>query len=167
MIFANLRAQGWKWAAIVCAALAVAAVVLWAFSGWRLAASAARADAAEARAETLAGELKAANETLNKERQHAQKMQRIGEQYEQDKADAQAQYERDLAALRAGHLRLRREWTCPTQPAADAGKPEPDGDAELREQGAADIVRLAREADAQIRGLQEVIREDRKIGAEE
>lgn len=164
MILSNLRARAWQVAAILSAVLAVTAVVGWAFSGWRAAASDSRADAAEARAEGLARDLRDANATLAAERNHAKRLKAIGEQYERDKADAAAQYERDLADLRAGTLRLRKQWTCPAVPAVDPSVPGSDDGAELREQGAADIVRLAREADAQIKGLQSVIKADREMG---
>lgn len=64
MILSNLRARAWQVAAILSAVLAVAAVVGWAFSGWRAAASDSRADAAEARAEGLAKQLEDARKAV-------------------------------------------------------------------------------------------------------
>lgn len=90
----------------------------------------------------------------------------IAEQYEQDKADAQAAADRTIADLRSGTIRLRDRWqasraTCDVSGAA-ARAAVADAAAADREQGASDLVRAARDADAQIRGLQAVVREDRK-----
>lgn len=94
---------------------------------------------------------------MDAEHKAAEALDKISKQYEKDKADAQAAHDRLVAELRAGTIRLRKQWTCPAS-AASSG--EPDGGAELREQGAADLVRIAREADAQVRGLQQVIEAD-------
>jgi hypothetical protein len=83
-------------------------------------------------------------------------------QYERDKTDAQAEYDRNIADLRSGQLRLRKRWTCPRVPNVAASAGQPDGDAALRQQDASDLVRLAAEADAQIRGLQAVLTGERK-----
>lgn len=71
----------------------------------------------------------------------------------QSKADALA------AGLRAGNVRLRQHWqgaiaTCDLSRDTAAALAA-EREAELREQGAADLVRLAAEADAQVRALQE------------
>lgn len=90
----------------------------------------------------------------------------VAQQNEQDRADAQDAYERDVANLRAGNLRLQQRWqasesTCRVSGAA-ASAAVADAAAADREASAARIVRAARDADAQIRGLQAVVREDRK-----
>lgn len=88
----------------------------------------------------------------------------IAQKYEQDKANAQQASDRVIADLRSGALRLRKQWQCPPAsvpgPAAGAGKP--DGGADDREQGPADLVRAGRDADDQIRALQEALRSERK-----
>ena len=115
MILANLRAQGWKWAAIVCAALAVAAVVLWAFSGWRAAASDARADAAEARAAELEQDIKemwAAIEAADVSSEATQTARKGAEQ-RQAKRDTDMQrvegYARDAGNVCVGSADILRE----------------------------------------------------------
>lgn len=80
----------------------------------------------------------------------------------QDNADAEQKYKDTIAGLRAGTIRLRHEWVCPRLPETAASTSQPDGDAALREQDAADLVRLATEADAQIRALQAVLMGERQ-----
>ena len=70
-----------------------------------------------------------------------------------------------IAGLRAGTLRLREQWRGCTAaagvPGTAASTAGPDAAAEQRSEGARDLVRIAAEADAQIRALQAVIRADR------
>ena len=88
--------------------------------------------------------------------------EKVTQHYEQDKADAQVDYNRNLADLRSGQLRLRQQWACPRVPSIAASPASTDGDAALRQQDAANLVRLAAEADAQISGLQAVLMGERK-----
>jgi hypothetical protein len=67
-----------------------------------------------------------------------------------------------IAKLRAGTLRLRHQWTCPSVSATATAPSKPDADAALREQDASDLVRLAADADAQIRALQAVLMGERQ-----
>ena len=95
------------------------------------------------------------------EQEKAQAIAAIADQYEQDKANAQKAADRTIADLRAGNLRLQNRWRgC--VPGTPASPGEPDAAAADREQGAADIVRAAAEADAQIRALQDIVKADRK-----
>lgn len=85
--------------------------------------------------------------------------------YEREKDDAKAAADRNLADLRAGTLRLRHEWSCTPQLAAAvsqaaSGGSGADAGADLRYKDASDLVRLADDADAQIRALQATIRAD-------
>lgn len=115
---------------------------------WAAQIDAERADRAEA---VLAAE---------REAQRAQAA--IVARYEQELADAKGQSDRVAADLRAGNLRLRREWQgCQAErvPAAADSAARSDDAAELREAGAGNLVRLAAECDARIRGLQGVIRQ--------
>jgi hypothetical protein len=87
--------------------------------------------------------------------------------YEKDKADAKAQYDHDVAALRAGTLKLRSEWSCTPQLAAAvqsaaASGPSADAKAEQRDKDASDLVRISADADAQIRALQAIVSSDRQ-----
>lgn len=80
----------------------------------------------------------------------------------QDNANADQKYKDTIASLRAGTVRLRHEWTCPSVPQAATSTRKPDGDTALREQDASALVRLAAEADAQIRALQAVLMGERQ-----
>ena len=86
----------------------------------------------------------------------------IAESYEKGKADAQATADRVAADLRAGTLRLRREWAgCETSrlSAASASARELDAAEQSRADSAARIVRAADTCDAQVTGLQALVRE--------
>lgn len=102
----------------------------------------------------------AADAARDAEHQQAKALAAIGARYEQDKTHAKEQADRVIADLRAGTLRLRQQWTCAPAataaqvPGAAAATGRPDGDAELRATGAGDLVRLAAQCDAQVRGLQ-------------
>ena len=150
------------WRASLFALLAVLAVAACFFLRASEATSRLRADTAEQRAESLAGELRSTQAALKAEHDQAQRQAAIARQYEQDKADAQAAADRTIADLRAGNLRLRQRWQGCRVPGPAAAPGEPDGAAADREQGASDLVRAAAEADAQIRGLQALIRAGRK-----
>ena len=99
-----------------------------------------------------------------KEQLAADTLAGIQKQNEQDKANAQAQYEKDLAALRAGTLRLRKQWQCPADPGLPKTSPgagQPDAAAITKEKLAAEIVRLGAEYDAWIKALQDIVKSDR------
>lgn len=104
---------------------------------------------------------KAEQAAREQERRHAEALNAAAEKYEQDKRHAQEQADRVVADMRAGTLRLRREWAgCETArvSAATAAAAEPDATAADRSESAGRIVRAAAECDAQVTGLQEVIR---------
>lgn len=112
----------------------------------------------------LAAQVAEANKTLETERQKAQALAAIAQQYEQDKTDALDREARLRADLAAGTVKLRREWQgCETSRLSDAATAtrELDAAAVVRERLAAEIVRLGADADAQVRGLQAVIVADR------
>lgn len=95
------------------------------------------------------------------EAEKAQAIATIAGKYEQDKREADEAQKRLVADLRAGNLRLQNRWRgCVSDVAATAA--ERDAATADREQGAADIVRAAAEADATIRALQEIVKADRK-----
>lgn len=103
-------------------------------------------------------------DVLTTERARADRMTRIAEQYEQDKTDAQAKADAVIADLRAGATRLQDKWLgCQAgMPPSFPGTSQLDAGAEDRAEGAAAIVRAAAECDAQVRGLQRVVMEDRQ-----
>lgn len=81
-------------------------------------------------------------------------------QYEKGKQDAQVSADRVVADLRAGTLRLRKEWAgCETSRLSEAAQSARELDAaeQRRIESASRIVRAAAECDAQVAGLQAVI----------
>lgn len=100
-----------------------------------------------------------------KEQLAADTLAQIQDQYEQDKANAQADYDRTVADLRAGNLRLRKQWQCPSTsvPGAATGSGQPDAAADQRAADAANLVRIAADADAQIKALQQIVITDRSV----
>ncbi len=86
--------------------------------------------------------------------------------YEKGKNDAEAAAKRTIADLRNGTVVMRERWTaCKASadlPTAAAGPSEPDATAADREQSAGRIVQAAAQCDAQVRGLQELLRLERK-----
>jgi len=136
---------------------AVAALLM----GWR-------GSAANARAERLARELAAAEDAvedlsraLDAERARAAEVARIGAEHEEARRDAETVPAAVAADLRAGTLRLRREWaSCETARLSDAAAAaaERDALAGLRAEAAGRIVRIGRDADDQLRACQAVIR---------
>lgn len=86
--------------------------------------------------------------------------------YEKGKADAEANAKRVVADLRAGNLVLRDRWTsCQAssglpRPAADTG--EPDAGTADRDESAGRIVQAAAQCDAQVKGLQNLLRLERQ-----
>jgi hypothetical protein len=100
-------------------------------------------------------------------RQHEQRdaanSAKVAQAYEQGKRDAEAAGKRVADGLRAGTLKLRKQWQgCQerlSNPAA--GATEPDATATDRNESAGRIVRAAREADEQIKGLQRILRAER------
>lgn len=165
MIWSELRASAWKYATYALAVLAVAAAITATVFHVQNLVLARDYDAAKTDRDQARAEVDALNGVLESERSKGKALAAIAAQYEKEKADVQATADRTIAELRSGHLRLRKLWTCPVAPAegaTDATASELDGQAELREQGAVDLVRLAAEADAQIRGLQAVIEADRR-----
>jgi hypothetical protein len=150
------------------ALLAVLAVAACFFLRANEAADHLRADAAEQRAQSLASDLRDTKAALSAERAQRAAAETIAAKYEQDKSNAQAASDRVVADLRAGRERFRSLWAeCASRPAggvpgAPAGASEPDGQADDRAASAGRIVRAAAECDAQVRGLQALIRADRQ-----
>ena len=86
--------------------------------------------------------------------------------YEKGKRDAEQTSKLVAADLRAGNLVLRNRWTAckasidvPTAPPAPS---EPDAGTGDREESAGRIVQAADQCDAQVKGLQELLRLERK-----
>jgi len=91
---------------------------------------------------------------------------KVSAAYEKGKSDAEAAAKRTVADLRAGNLVLRNRWTvCEANlgmPTATPAPSEPDAGAGDREESAGRIVQAADQCDAQVKGLQELLRLERK-----
>lgn len=98
------------------------------------------------------------------ERQRVKRAEAVAIQYEQEKADAESKGAAVADGLRAGNLRLQQRWAGCEARVSDlaASTGQPDGAADDRAEGASDLVRAAAACDAQIRGLQALIRSDRE-----
>ena len=139
-------------------------------AGYRKGAANAELKAQVAMDAHLAADIKA--EQAAKEEAALRKDKLIGAQnavsaaYEKGKNDAEAAAKRTIADLRNGTVVMRERWTaCKASadlPAAAAGPSEPDATAADREQSAGRIVQAAAQCDAQVRGLQELLRLERK-----
>ena len=121
-------------------------------------------DLAESRQEVkqLTGQVEAVQDARQAEHEQGQALADIGAKYEEDRAAAEAVPAAAVADLRADVLRLRQHWAgCETRALSEAaaGAVELDEAARLREQGAADLVRVGRDADDQVRACQAMIRE--------
>lgn len=84
----------------------------------------------------------------------------IAQKYKQDKLDAKAKSDAVIAGLRAGTIKLRKQWRgCSVATEAADGSSGVDEEAELRMQDAGAAIGDSDWADAWIEGLQEVIRQ--------
>ena len=86
--------------------------------------------------------------------------------YEKGKADAEANAKRVVADLRAGNLVLRDRWTsCQASSGLPRPTPdtsEPDAGTADRDESAGRIVQAAAQCDAQVKGLQNLLRLERQ-----
>ena len=150
-------------AAIYIAALAILlASAFWAGWEWRDRSADIRQLRADLKFATAAND--ALVETLETERAAAAKMAQVASTYEKERADALDREAGLRADLAAGTVKLRKEWgNCETSRLSDTATAtrQLDAAAEVRERLAAEIIRLGADADAQVRGLQAVIQQDR------
>ena len=146
------------WAGIFAAGLALG----WVIQGKRLAD--ARTEHANVLRDIAAKTLRASELARAAERDKAGMLDAIATFHQKELADVEAKHDAVVAGLRAGTVRLQDRWTCPparvSGPATAAG--EPHGRTDDRAEGAARIVRYAAECDAQVRGLQAVVKADRQ-----
>ncbi|WP_057659289.1 lysis system i-spanin subunit Rz [Pseudoxanthomonas dokdonensis] len=171
MILSELRANAWKYACILCAVLAVAAVMAALIFHASAADGHSRADSAEARAVAAEQALSQAKTALEVERAASERLAGIAATYESERDEIETQSSQLVADLRAGNVRLRKLWEAQAATAnlsaAAASAASADGGARDRAESAGRIVRAADQCDAQVRGLQAVVRADRAIGAAE
>lgn len=155
--------------------LAVKACVLLTLLGFAyyLGGASERTDFANYRTKVMASTAKAAglatkaSELARKvEQAHADDLAQVAEQYEQDKRTNESAHNDLVAGLRAGTERLHQRWQAAlatgdlSRTAASAA--ESDAAAADREGSAARIIAAADQCDAQVKGLQDVIRADRR-----
>ncbi|MHC1670453.1 endopeptidase [Stenotrophomonas maltophilia] len=98
------------------------------------------------------------------ERQRVKRAEAVAIQYEQERADAESKGAAVADGLRAGNLRLQQRWAGCEARVSDlaAASGQPDGAANDRADSAGRIVRAAAACDAQVRGLQALVRADRE-----
>lgn len=155
-------------------ALLAAVVAAGLFAGWQTIRlgneRTAHAETKLGHASTLANlaELarKAAEEAREREQEHARTMARIGATHQQELTRVQTEHDRLVGDLRTGLVRLQNRWAgCPAAPGvsgAGAGGLNADAAARDRQESAARIIAAADACDAQVRGLQSIIRADRE-----
>lgn len=86
--------------------------------------------------------------------------QQIAARHAQEIKNAKAKSDAVIAGLRAGTIKLRKQWQgCSTPAKAADGSSGVDEDARLREESAGRIIGNAAEADSWIRALQDVIKQ--------
>lgn len=150
------KVPSWVWLA-----LAIAGSV-WFYGHLRYNAGQAEAEAKLSAYKTEVQKAVAIRLTQNKikEAQDRQVFAQIAEQYKKDIADAKAEGNRIAADLRAGNIKLRKQWQCCSVPAKAAdGSSGADEEARLREESAGRIIGNAAEADSWIRALQDTVRQ--------
>jgi len=98
------------------------------------------------------------------ERQRVKRAEAVATQYEQEKADAKSKGAAVADGLRAGNLRLQQRWAgCEARVSDLSASSGPvDDRADDRADSAGRIVRAAAACDAQVRGLQALVRDDRE-----
>lgn len=87
--------------------------------------------------------------------------QAITDSYKKELANAQRNAARTIADLRAGTIRLRDRWTCPGVPQAAGPAAGVDAATADRQDSAGRAIAAGDSADAQIRGLQALLRAER------
>jgi hypothetical protein len=98
------------------------------------------------------------------ERQRVKRADTIAAKTHEEMRDAESKGVAVAAGLRAGNLRLQQRWAACEARVSDlaASAGQPDGAADDRADSAGRIVRAAAACDAQVRGLQALVRADRE-----
>lgn len=98
-----------------------------------------------------------------KEQQDRDAFAVIGATFDQEKTNATAKGNAVAAGVRSGAIRLRPQWTCPAGDRAEVAGPATvaDADAALRAASVGRIIAIGAEADAQVTGLQELLKAER------
>lgn len=152
----------WQIAKTVAGALFIA---FWLWTGYQLGGQSARNELAEYRASTAQSVLDAQQQARKAEQANAQALAQVAEQYEKEKARVRTENDKLVADLRAGTVRLHERWQAERATRDLAGAvaraAEPDAAERDRQDSAARIIAAGDYCDAQVRGLQEVVRKDR------
>lgn len=149
----------------ILASIVVALALLLGYAMWAKSHAQAEAEKAVAAQDLAESTLAAVERARKSEQAKAKQLETIAAQYEQDKADAQDKASTVAAGVADGTLQLRMEWAgCRTQRLSDAAASasQSDGGAGDRAASAGRIIRAAAAADAQVRGLQAVVKADRQ-----
>lgn len=107
-------------------------------------------------------EAKAVDQARGKERSQSEALAEIGEKHELDRQASEGVADSVVADLRAGNYRLRNELaSCETSRLSESSESASKRDAGTisREEIAAAAIRIARDADDQLRACQAVVRE--------
>lgn len=122
----------------------------------------ARMETAHAREQLAIAQTEAIAQARKREREWQAQADAIAARYEGERADAEETHRAVVADLERGAVRLRAHWqgcqATAALSAAAAAAASADDIARLRNEAAADIVRVGAECDANVRGLQSVIR---------
>ena len=156
--------------ATVFAGIALLALLLAGAQTWRLdRAQDAIADmslqVAKDQAALAAAQVVASEAARQQEQDRARAANEVAAAYEKGRDDAKAAGDRVAADLRAGVSRLQDRWRgCETRrvPGTADASGEPDASAIDRNESAGRIVGAAEQCDAQVIGLQDFIRSERK-----
>lgn len=142
-------------------ACAIVALVVWYVQQVRV--LDAREALAVVRAELATSRADAEAAARKMERRWREAVDEISGQFEQEREDARTKHAAVVADLERGNLRMRAHWQgCQASAAlsaAAAAAAGADEHAQLRAEGAGDLVRLGAECDARIRGLQAYARQ--------
>ncbi|MDR0701301.1 MAG: hypothetical protein LBF61_02660 [Azoarcus sp.] len=104
-------------------------------------------------------------DVLSRERRLAQRLADESQRYEQERKNAQETSDRVARSLRSNALQLRQRWAgCEAArlPATPPAARQPDATAADRADSAGRIVRAADECDAQVKGLQALLKAERE-----
>ena len=145
----------------VYAALAAAAFALLGWSARSLYKAGYEAAETRYKAAIATANAKASEDARKAEQRIADAQNAAAEQYERGKQDALESADRVVADLRSGNLRLRQQWAgCETHRVSEGAQAAAviDATEQRRIESASRAVRAAAECDAQVAGLQALVR---------
>ena len=146
----------WLWVALALAAIG-------GYSWWvyHMGAESRQGEIDGIRAEIADQRLRFEQQAREAERLNGERMAEVAKNYEKGKADAIHTRETVISDLRAGNLRLRKQWqgcSAANLSTSGTGTSVVDDSAELRTADSGNLVRVGATADAQVIGLQDALR---------